>query len=113
MTDKTTKIEQNVERENKSSIKHLFRLWMYVFSSTKGISCIYMGLFIVLSLLRPVLAFMWGNYITTVEGYMAGDNLLPAVFLLLGYFIINYTADLIESYMAPNGGGDIEQLDLV
>jgi len=113
VTDKTRKLEQNIARENKPSIKHLFRLWVFVFSSTKVISCIYLGLFILLSLLRPTLAFMWGNYITRVEGSMKGDKLLPAICLLIGYFIIGYAADLIESYMAASGDGDIEQLDLV
>lgn len=113
MSDKTTKIEQCVERENKPSIRHLFRLWVFVFSSTKVISCIYLGLFIVLSLLRPLTAFIWGNYIMTAEGYAAGHKLFPAILLLFGYFIIGFAADLIESCMAPNGGGDIEQLDLV
>ena len=113
MIDRTTRLEQNIEHENKPSIKHLFRLWVFVFSSTKVISSIYLGLFIMLSFLRPTLAFLWGKYITTVKGYTKGHNLLPAVFLLIGYFIISFAADLIESYMAANGDGDLEQLDLV
>jgi len=62
---------------------------------------------------QTVTCFYMGNYITKAEDYMAGDSLLPAVFLLIGYSVISYAADLIESYMAVNGDGDLEQLDLV
>lgn len=74
MTDRTTKIEQDVAREKKPLFKHLLRLWAFVFSSTKVISCIYLGLFIVLSFLRPLIAFLWGNYITRVQGYKAAET---------------------------------------
>lgn len=113
MDDKTTRIEQDVMRENKPSVKHLLRLWRFVFSSTKVVSCFYLGFFILLSFLRPLLAFIWGNYITTVESHTAGANLLSAVLLLISYFVINSAADFIESCMAVRGGGDMEQLDLL
>ena len=61
--DNTTRIEQEVLQENKPSLSHLIRLFIYVFSATKQISAIYLGAFILLSMLRLVLALVWGRYI--------------------------------------------------
>lgn len=109
--DRTDRLEQDVEYEHKGSFLSLLRLWVYVFSSTKVISGIYLGVFIVLSLLRPLLAFMWGAYIQTLEDYVPGGPLTPAIALIAGYFFINFIAGLIQRYVIPQE--QIERLDVV
>ncbi|MDR0668957.1 MAG: ABC transporter ATP-binding protein/permease, partial [Treponema sp.] len=111
MEDRTSKLERDVEYEHKGSVSSLLRLWAYVFSSTKVISGIYLGVYIVLSLLRPLLAFMWGGYIQTLEDHAPGGPLVPAVALIAGYFVINFIAGLIQRYVRPME--QIERLDVV
>ena len=87
-------------------------LWWFVFSSTKVISSIYLGLFILLSLLRPLLAFIWKEYVAVLEPFTAG-SFGAALGLLAGYWAIHVLSNLIENCMAVNGDGDMEQLDAV
>lgn len=114
MNDNTAKIEKEIDRENPNKLSYLFRLWKYVFVSTKKISAIYLGLFIFLSILRPVIGIMWGKYITLAE---CRDDTPQAIITIVIYIILycalNWCAELIESFMSVNGDGDIEQLDAV
>lgn len=112
MNDRTRTIEKTIEETGKPSLRPLLRLWWFVFSSTKGISSIYLGLFILLSLLRPLLAFIWKAYVATLEQPANGVP-WAAIGLLTGYWAIHVLSSLIESYMAVNGDGDMEQLDAV
>lgn len=112
MTDHTKEIEAIVKSEGKASFKHLLKLWIFVFSATKVISSIYLGLFIVLSFLRPVVALIWKEYIATAQ-ILRSDTIGVAILLLVSYWGINFISNLIESYMAVNGDGDLEQLDAV
>ncbi len=112
MNDKTQKIEKTIEETGKPSLRPLLRLWRFVFSSTKVISSIYLGLFILLSLLRPLLAFIWEGYVAALDQFSAGVP-WAAIGLLAGYWAVNFLSSLIESYMAVNGDGDMEQLDAV
>ncbi|MDR0730065.1 MAG: ABC transporter ATP-binding protein/permease [Treponema sp.] len=109
--DRTSRLEQDVEYEHKGSFSLLLRLWAYVFSSVKVISCIYLGVFIILSLLRPLLAFMLGGYIQTLEDHVPGGSFAPALALIAGYFVINFIANLIQRYVLPQE--QIERLDVV
>jgi len=109
--DRTSNIEHDVQYERKPDLSFLIRLFLYVFSSTKVIGCIYLGFFILLSLLRPLLAFMWGEYIQTVENLTLEDSIAPAVLLIIGYFLINYAAEIINRYAMPMVS--IERLDLI
>lgn len=111
MNDRTAEKEQEIQKEQKPSFRHLLRLFLYVFRATKGISCIYLGLFVLLSFLRPFIAEIWGRYISVVEN--AGNRVAEAALMLVLYWGISFAADLLESYLAPEGGGDFEQLDLV
>lgn len=112
MNDKTQKIEKTLDETSKPSFRTLLRLWWFVFSSTKVISSIYLGLFILLSLLQPLLAFIWKGYIVDLDQFSAGVP-WAAIGMLAGYWAINFLSNLIESYMAVNGDGDMEQLDAV
>lgn len=49
MNDRTAEKEREIQKEQKPSFRHLLRLFLYVFRATKGISCIYLGLFVLLS----------------------------------------------------------------
>lgn len=114
MNDNTEKIEKETDRENSNKLSYLFRLWKYVFVSTKKISVIYLGLFILLSILRPVIGIIWGKYIALAESRinLPRTVILNIIFITL-YCALNWCAELIESFMSVNGDGDIEQLDAV
>jgi len=109
--DMTNKIEADTLFERKPKVAHLFRLFAFAFSSAKVISAVYLGLFIFVSLLRPLLAFMWGGYIGAAEAVTFAGGILPAALLVSGYFIINFLADLISGYVMPRE--EIQRLDLV
>ena len=109
--DKTTQIENDVCTENKPGVKHLFRLWKYVFSSAKAMCVIFMGLTILLSLLRPILAFIWSAYVDSVNGFMDRSNFFSVFSLALTYYIIGFIADLILRY--TDSKNDIERFDII
>lgn len=109
--DKTSRIEADVEKEKTPRISDIVRLWKYVFSSAKGVCILYMSLTIFLSLLRPLLAYIWGNYVDRANSYIAGTNLFPILSLAIGYYIISFLSDLIQRYTERNE--EIEKLDIV
>ncbi len=113
MNDRTTKLEECAKFQSKSRFRHLYKLWLFVFSSTKTISCIYLVLFILLSLFKPLLALIWKVYIDTADVTEKSNQVFLLCFLLGAYWIINYLSELINSYMAVSGDGDLEQLDAV
>lgn len=107
--DRTVNIENKIEKERKPQNKDLLKLWAFTFKSTKGIAIIYLTLFIILSLLRPLLAYIWGDYIGTLEnGY---NSVFSAGILLILYFVINFIANILENCLSVDG--DLERLDLV
>ncbi len=110
--DKTQAIENTIAQDGKPSVRRLLQLWLFVFFSTKTISSIYLGLFVLLSLMRPFAAAVWRGYINTLQHPGAG-RFLAAAGLLATYWAIHFLSSLIESYMAVNGDGDMEQLDAV
>ncbi len=109
--DRTSRIEHDIQTERKPKVKHLLKLFVFAFSATKTISLIYLGLYILLSLLRPILAFLWGRYIQTAEGLTPADSVIPTILLILLYFFISYIAELIDRYVAPHER--IEMLSIV
>lgn len=111
LKDRTANIENEILHERKPRIKDLFQMWFFVFRSTKAISLIYMGLYLLLSLLRPFLAFLWGSYITTVQNLTLAKSVLPSVGLIVAYFLIDFFADMIQRYVVPRE--EIERLDLI
>ena len=109
--DKTAQIEKDVKSENKPKLIFLIRLWVFVFTSAKKMSLIYLGLLTLLSLLRPILAMLWGRYIDMASGYLPGGPVLPLVTIVTAYYLINFLSSLIWRYTC--GNEDIEQLNLV
>lgn len=111
MPDKTSSLETELQREGKSSLKNLFRMFGYVVSSAKAMCAIFMSLMILLSLLRPVLAYLWGRYIDLANAYLPGGQGLPMVLLVIAYYLIGFLCDLINRY--TQAWEDIERLDKV
>ena len=109
--DNTTRIEEAIQKEGSPKFSHLIRLFLFVFSRTRVISAIYVGAFLLLSMLRPVLAFLWSNYIQTTEKISLVGDILPAAGLLFSYFLIQFLTDLLSRYVYLKD--DIEQLNLV
>lgn len=112
MNDKTSNLENQLLHKPKLSFKNLIRLWKFVFSSTKTISTIYLSLFILLSVMRVVLAYIWKEYISYAESKSVA-NILIMFLLLILYWAIYHISSFIDSFMSVNGDGDMEQLDAV
>lgn len=94
--DRTTKIEEVIKKENSPKISYIVRLWSYVFTNAKLMCLIFMGLTIILSLLRPLLAFIWGNYVDKANNFSSGDSIIPLIALILAYWLIGFVANLID-----------------
>ena len=109
--DRTIETEEAVLRENRPRLRHLFRLWKYVFASAPGMCLVFMGLTVLLSLLRPVLAFLWGKYVDSADSYGGGEGLLLILGLAFGYYIIHFLTELLDRYLYSRE--TIERLDIV
>ena len=109
--DHTTETEERVLQERRPKLKHLFRLFGFVFNSTRGICIIYLGAFILLSLMRPVLALLWGRYIQEAAGVSERAELAAAVFLLVLYFAVWFLTELLQRYVYLYD--EAEQLNIV
>ena len=77
MNDRTSRIEETIRRENPAHFRYLPRLFAFVFRSAKAMCLIFLGLSLLLSLLRPVLALLWGRYVAVAESG-AAQSLLGA-----------------------------------
>lgn len=108
--DNTAQIEDAIQKEHSPRFSHLIRLFLFAFSKTKVISAVYIGAFLLLSLLRPAIAFLWSGYIQRAEGILSGGIFSTAA-LLVGYFLMQLLANLISRYVYLMD--DIEQLNLV
>ena len=111
LNDKTTKIENDITIEYQPKVKFVIRLWQYVFGSAKTMCLIFMCLTIALSLLQPVLAFIWGKYVDSANRFVTGANIIPVISLAVSYFVINFIANLIDRYTRRRE--QIERLDVV
>lgn len=110
--DKTAKIEEAVQKENKPKIGYIIKLWKYVFNNAKIMCMIFMGFTIALSLFRLVLAFIWGKYIDSANNIIGGENVIHTIGLLVIYWVISFIIDLIERYTSRNREM-IERIDIV
>lgn len=108
MTDYTVQIEETIARENKPMLRFLPRLFQYVFRSARGMCLIFLALSTLLSLLRPILAFVWGRFVDTANAFGAVTALIA---LLLSYYMIDFLAGLLERY--TQSYEEIERLDIV
>ncbi len=111
MKDQTTRIEQQIQRENKPLFKYLPRLFIYVFRAAGGMCLIFMGLSILLSLLRPVLALIWTRYIDAAQCWSAGQRAAGMAGLLVAYYLLDFVINLLYRY--TEGYEEIERMDVV
>lgn len=108
MTDSTTRLEQAIQKENKPRLLYIFRLFAMVFRSAPGMCLIFLGLSTLLSLLRPVLAFVWGRFVDTANAFGTVTSLAA---LLVAYYLIHFLSDLLVRY--TQSYEEIERLDIV
>jgi ATP-binding cassette, subfamily B, bacterial len=111
MQDKTSFLETELQKEGPSSLRNLARMFVFVFSSAKFMCAVFVSLLVLLSLLRPALAYLWGRYIDLANAYLPGGQILPMVLLVTAYYLIGFLSDLIHRYTQPNE--TIERLDVV
>ncbi len=114
--DRTALFEKDILQENPPKLSYLTRLFQYVFSSAKLVCGIFLGLSIILSLLQPIIAFLWGRYIdqanTLSESGMIETSHLVSLFgLVILYWTLSFLSSLINRYLY--GGEDIERLSKV
>lgn len=110
--DKTTPVEDSLNIENKPSVKHIVKLWKYVFSSAKVMCFVFMGLTILLSLIRPVMAFVWGKYVDQAAVCLTDTRALGQVAVLgILYYLLYILTDLLQRFTGR--WEDIERLDKV
>lgn len=109
--DRTMRIEETIERENEPRISYIVKLWRYVFANVKIMCLIFMGLTIALSLLRPILAFIWGRYIDSANNMISGETILPTIGLAVSYAALKFIIDLLVRYTSRQE--QIERLDVV
>ncbi|MCL2741454.1 MAG: ABC transporter ATP-binding protein/permease [Oscillospiraceae bacterium] len=114
--DRTAAFERDILRENPPRLSYLTRLFRYVFSSARLMCGIFLGLAIVLSVMQPITAFIWGRYIDGADAYAAEADrqtaqLASLVILALFYWAIDFLGKMINRYLY--GGEDIERLSRV
>ena len=111
MTDNTTRMEEQIRKENRPGVRFIPRLFGFVFGSARAMCLIFMGLSILLSLSRPLLAFIWGEYIDSANALSSGQSLFGVAGLAVCYFAVSFLSSLLERY--TEGGEEIERLDIV
>lgn len=109
--DKTSAIEYEVQKKRKPKIRYILKMWVCMFCSIKAVSVIYLGFYIILSLLRPILAIIWANYISSLESIKGTGDIIRSITFITIYFLINYITSLIGRYIEQYE--EIERLDLV
>lgn len=113
--DNTAAMEEDILRENPPRLSYLTKLFRYVFSSARLMCGIFLGLAILLSILQPVTAFLWGKYVDSASAYQTASGervqLLSLIGLAVLYWLLQFLGDLIYRYLY--GGEDIERLSKV
>ncbi len=110
--DRTAPVEDSLNIENKPEIKHIIKLWKFVFSSAKVMCFVFMGLTLLLALLKPVMAFVWGKYVDQAALSLTDTRVLGQVVVLgILYYLLYILTDLLQRF--TNRWEDIERLDRV
>ena len=82
--DNTAAMEEDILRENPPKLSYLTKLFRYVFSSARAMCGIFLGLAILLSILQPVTAFLWGKYVDRASAYQAVSGEMAQLLSLIG-----------------------------
>lgn len=114
--DNIAAFERDILKENPPKPFYLIRLFKYVFSSAKFMCGIFLSLAIVLSIMQPLTALIWGKYIDNANAFSEGIKpqtlqLLSLIGLAVLYWLIGFISELINRYLY--GGEDIERLSKV
>ena len=114
--DRTAAFEKDILKENPPKLSYLTRLFGYVFSSARFMCGIFLGLAIILSIMQPITAFIWGKYIDSANIYSdIADPPTVQIVSLVGlavlYWFIGFLSNQINRYLY--GGEDIERLSKV
>jgi ATP-binding cassette subfamily B protein len=114
--DNTAIFEKDILKENTPKLSYLTRLFSYVFSSAKFMCGIFLSLAIVLSIIQPITAFVWGRYIDSANAYLdIIDPQIIQVISLIGlavlYWFVKFSGEMINRYLY--GREDIERLSKV
>ncbi|MCL2774123.1 MAG: ABC transporter ATP-binding protein/permease, partial [Oscillospiraceae bacterium] len=115
-SDNTAVFEKDILKENPPKLSYLTRLFNYVFSSARLMCGIFLSLAIILSILQPAMAFIWGRYIDSANKYsgvsgISTVQLISLFGLALLYWLIGFVSDILNGYLY--GGEDIQRLSKV
>jgi len=114
-TDATADFERDILKENPQKLSYLTRLFIYVFSSAKVMCGIFLGFAIILSIMQPITALIWGRYIDSANAHSEMDmytvQLISLVGLAVLYWLIMFIGNVLNDYMY--GGEDIQRLSKV
>ena len=114
--DNTAAFERDILKENKPAFRYLTRLFRHVFASAKAICAVFLGVSVLLSLLQPLAAFLWGRFIDGANALAESADaqwvqLASLVGLTVLYVALDFVIGLINRYVY--GGEDIERLSKV
>lgn len=109
--DFTTPLEEEMSKQKPAKTKTIFKLFGFVFSSAKFMCALILALSILLSLLRPALAALWGKYIDAANSYSPETGIFTMAGMILGYFALNYLCALLNRYLYMYE--QIERVDIV
>ena len=108
--DKTSYIEKVLKSENKACMYILFKLWRYVFESATIMCILFMGMCVLLTVIRLCLSFLWGKYIDIA--YRDGaSKLFSLIVIACIYCLLNLIQDILDRYLYRQE--TIERLDIV
>ncbi len=109
--DNTTVFEEDILKENTPKLSYLTRLFVYVFSSAKFICGLFLGLAVILSLLQPAVALIWGKYIDSANNYLGFTKpltiqLISIAALAVLYWFLDFVSYLLERFLYDGMGVD-------
>ncbi len=109
--DNTTVFEEDILKENTPKLSYLMRLFVYVFSSAKFICGLFLGLAVILSLLQPAVALIWGKYIDSANNYLGFTKpltiqLISIAALAVLYWFLDFVSYLLERFLYDGMGVD-------
>ena len=114
--DATAVFEKDILKENPQKLSYLLRLFTYVFSSARLMCGIFLGLAIIVSILQPITALVWGRYIDSANVYaeiydLQTIQLVSLVGLAVLYWFLGFVGNLLSGYIY--GSEDIQRLSKV
>ncbi len=115
-SDNTSFFEQDILKENTPKLSYIVKFFSYVFSSAKVMCGIFLSLAIILSILQPITALLWGKYIDGATNYAQNSHTNTNLFtelvvILILYWFTSFINNLLNRYLY--GSEDIERLSKV